>query len=101
LPASAFSDASMAAPSLKPGAGTAGGVSAAWHSNVHVSGMWSINEDRNSWVYLDNGGWKRLSGQSISGIVALTMVAAHAYENNSISSLYEGDDGQISQLYVW
>jgi hypothetical protein len=101
LPVAALANASMAAPSLKPGAASAGGVAAAWHSNVHVSGLWSVNQDRNSWVHLDNGGWKRLSAQSISGVVALTMVAAHAYENNSVSSLYEGDDGQISQLYVW
>jgi hypothetical protein len=101
LPTAVMTDASMAAPSLKPSAAVAGGIAAAWHSNVHVDGLWSINQDRNSWVYLDNGGWKKLSTQSPSGIVALTMVAAHAYEKHSVSSLYEADDGQISQLYVW
>jgi hypothetical protein len=101
LSAAVMADASMAAPSLKPGVGGAGGVAAAWHSNVHVQGMWSINQDRNSWVYLDDSGWKKLSTQSPSGIVALNMIAAHAYEKNSVSSLYEADDGQISQLYVW
>jgi hypothetical protein len=101
LSTAVLADASMAAPSLKPGAAAAGGIAAAWHSNVHVDGLWSINQDRNSWVYLDNGGWKKLSTRSPSGIVALTMVAAHAYEKHSVSSLYEADDGQISQLYVW
>lgn len=94
--------ASQQAPSLRPGAGRAGGAAAAaWHSNVHVVGLWSINQDRNAWVYLDDAGWRKLSGGSESGLVAMNMLAAHAYQLGSTTSLYEGDDGSISQLYVW
>ena len=89
------------APSLRPDSSNAGAVAATWQSNVHVIGLWSINQDRNTWVYLDNVGWRRLSGASESGLVSMNMLAAHAYQLGSSSSLYEGDDGNISQLYVW
>jgi len=93
---------SLQAPSLRPGnAGGAGAVSATWQSNVHVMGLWSINQDRNCWVYLDNVGWRNLSGASESGLVAMNMLAAHACQLGSTTSLYEEDDGRISQLYVW
>jgi hypothetical protein len=76
-------------------------ANAAWHDNATVAGLWSINEDRNSWLYLNGDGWKKLSVASPSGVVALTMLASHAYEKGAISAVYEGDDAQVSQLYVW
>jgi hypothetical protein len=68
---------------------------------VRVVGLWAINQDRNAWVYLDNVGWRKLSGTSESGLVSMNMLSAHAYQLGSSSSLYEGDDGSINQLYVW
>jgi len=89
------------APSLRPATTAAGAVTATWQSDVHVSGMWSINQDRNAWVYLDTVGWRKLSNASESGLVSISMIAAHAYQLGSTSSLYEADDGSIAQLYVW
>ena len=93
--------ATMAAPSLRPSAGAAAGVAATWQSNVHVAGLWSINQDRNCWVYLDTVGWRNLSGASESGLVSLNMLASHAHQLGSSTSCYEEDDGRISQIYVW
>ena len=93
---------SLQAPSLRPGGtGASGAARTTWQSNVHVIGLWSINQDRNCWVYLDNVGWRNLSGDSESGLVAMNMLAAHAYQLGSPSYLYEEDDGRISQLYIW
>ncbi|HVL21468.1 MAG TPA: hypothetical protein VM422_10890 [Amaricoccus sp.] len=89
------------APALRPASAGAGGVAATWQSNVHVAGLWSINEDRNCWIYIDTVGWRKLSTTSESGLVALNMLAANAYQQNAVASCYEGDDGQISQIYVW
>lgn len=99
--AMARGDAAIAAPSLRPGNVGAGAVTATWQSNVHVVGLWSINQDRNCWAYLDTVGWRNLSGASESGLVAMNMLAAHAYQQGSSSSFYEEDDGRISQIYVW
>lgn len=89
------------APSLRPASAGAGGATATWQSNVHVAGLWSINQDRNCWTYLDTVGWRRLSEASESGLVAMNMLASHAYQLNATASLYEADDGRIAQLYVW
>jgi hypothetical protein len=97
----AGSASASTAPSLRPTTTAAGAVTATWQSNAHVSGMWSINQDRNAWVYLDTVGWRRLSDASESGLVAMNMIAAHAYQQGVTSNLYEGDDGRIAQLYVW
>jgi hypothetical protein len=94
--------ASLQAPSLRPERiGAASGVAETWHSNVHVVGLWSINQDRNCWVYLDTAGWRNLSGASETGLMVMNMLAAHAYQTASATSLYEENDGPISQLYVW
>ena len=42
-----------------------------------------------------------ISDASESGLVAMNMIASHAYQLGTTSSLYEGDDGRIAQLYVW
>jgi hypothetical protein len=97
----AGSASASTAPSLRPATTAAGAVTATWQSNVHVSGMWSINQDRNAWVHLDTVGWRKLSDASESGLVAMNMIAAHAYQLGATSNLYEGDDGRIAQLYVW
>ena len=101
-PAGALEAAAMSAPSMLPGAVGAGGVAATWRSNVHVTGLWSINQDRNCWAYFDSGiGWRRLSATSESGLVSLNMLAANAYEMNAVTNAYEENDGSISQMYVW
>lgn len=93
--------ASMSAPSLRPGTAGVGAVTATWRSNVHVTGTWSINQDRNCWAYLDAVGWRNLSGTSESGLVSMNMLASHAYAEGTLANCYEGDDGRITQLYVW
>jgi hypothetical protein len=97
----AMSTAALTAPSLRPASAGAGAVAATWQSNVHFAGMWSINQDRNCWGYLDTVGWRNLSGASESGLVSLNMLATHAYQSNAIANCFEEDDGRISQIYVW
>jgi hypothetical protein len=101
LPPIATAAASLTAPSLRPGGTSAGAVAATWQNNVHVLGMWSINQDRNAFAYLDTVGWRGLSGASPSALVAMNMLAAHAFQTGAIASMHEADDGRISQLYVW
>ncbi|MBL8907935.1 MAG: hypothetical protein JNM20_14780 [Rhizobiales bacterium] len=100
--AEALESASMAAPSLLPGAVGAGAAAAAWRNNVRITALWSINQDRNCWAHFDNSiGWRKLSTKSESGLVSLNMLSANAYQMNAITSAYEENDGTISQMYVW
>jgi hypothetical protein len=72
-----------------------------WNNYAHINALWSINQDRNSWVGIAGIGWKKLSTSSESGIVALTMLAATAKEKNSLVYYREESDARIHEFYVW
>lgn len=70
-----------------------------WQSNRRVTGLWTINEDRNAWAYFDGLGWRKVSPDNdnifLDMLAQLTAAKAAArpvnfYENN----------GVIKQLYV-
>jgi hypothetical protein len=91
---------SDAAPSLPVGTAIAAGVSA-WQKHKRITGLWSINQNRNSWVAVDGVGWKKLVNNSDSAIVALTMLSSHAREKGSTVNYREESDGMIYEMYVW
>ncbi len=89
-----------AAPSLSLKEGEAVGVTA-WLNNKKINGLWSINQNRNSWIGVEGIGWKKLANNSDSAIVALTMLSAHAREKGSVVNYREEGDGMIHEMYVW
>jgi hypothetical protein len=91
-----------ATPTLTPGtlASQEGGVMT-WLNDKRVSALWSINQNRNSWVYITGVGWKRLATNSDSAVVALTMLAAHAKQKQTPYNYREEADGLIHETYVW
>jgi hypothetical protein len=89
-----------AAPSLRPAEGMSAGITA-WQNNKRITGLWAINQNRNSWVYVDTVGWKKLANNSDSAIVALSMLGAHAREKSSVVNYREENDGMIREMYVW
>jgi len=80
--------------------GVDGIVNTGWHSNCHVVGLWTIDQDRNAWAYFDCvGGWRKISADNdnIFFNMLAQLIAAKAagrpvnfYEENSV----------IKQLYV-
>jgi len=89
-----------AAPSFLPVEGVGAGVTV-WLNNKRITGLWSLNQNRNSWVYVDTVGWKKLANNSDSAIVALSMLGAHAREKASAVNYREESDGMIREMYVW
>jgi len=89
-----------AAPSILPAEAISAGVTA-WLNNKKFTGLWSINQVRNSWVYVDGVGWKKLANNSDSAIVALTVLGSHAREKASVVNYREESDGMIHEMYVW
>ncbi len=89
-----------AAPSL-PAAESLGADITAWLNNKKINALWTINQNRNSWVSIEGIGWKKLANNSDSAIVALTMLGAHAREKGSIVNYREEADGMIHEMYVW
>jgi hypothetical protein len=105
--------AATAAPTLSPppgaesigtaaaaGAAQVGGVTV-WQPNRTVNALWSINQDKNSWVGFAGAGWMKLSTASSSGVVAMTMLASHAVITQTWVGVRTEADGMIHEMYVW
>ena len=97
---SALAGIGDAAPSITVLDGATGGITA-WQNNKRINGLWSINQNRNSYASISGIGWKKLVNNSDSAIVALTMLSAHAREKNSPVNYREESDGMIYEMYVW
>jgi len=96
----AQSSANEAAPSLRPAEAASAAITA-WQNNKRISGLWSINQNRNSWVFVDGIGWKKLANNSDSAIIALSALSAHARERGSVVNYRDESDGMIREVYVW
>jgi len=109
------SDASAsAAPTAQPpaqvqaafggGAAAAGAADAStttWLNSQKVTALWSINENRNSWVGLSGKGWVKLANNSDSAVVALTMLASHAKQMQTVVNCRQESDNMIHEIYAW
>lgn len=73
----------------------------AWQTNKKIVALWSDTGNRNSWIYIDGVGWKKLVNTSDSSIMTLTALAAHAKQLGSLVNYREEADGMIYELYVW
>ena len=71
-----------------------------WHTGKKITSLWSIDENRNSWIGVPGLGWKKLANNSDSAVVALTMLASHAKLTGRNVDIKE-DSGQITEMYVW
>ena len=71
-----------------------------WQSNARVLGLWTVNQERNAWVYFDALGWRKVSSETdtvfydmLSQLIAAKASARPVtfYEENSV----------IKQTYVF
>jgi hypothetical protein len=91
----------QASPSLPMTAGVAGAGVSAWQNTKKVEALWTINEDRNSWMGVSGIGWRKLAPSNETALCALTMLAAHARFANATINYREEADGQVHEIYVW
>jgi hypothetical protein len=78
-----------------------GGGGTTWNTDKRVRGLWSTNQNRNSWVYLTDIGWKKLVNNSDTSIVAMTILAANARQTQTRIDTREEADGMIYEIYLW
>ncbi|MBS1839965.1 MAG: hypothetical protein JSS69_07565 [Acidobacteria bacterium] len=79
-----------------------GGVTATtWLNNQKVTALWGIAENRNSWMALSGPGWVKLANNSDTAVVALTKLASHAKELQTIVNCRQEADGMIHEIYAW
>src|SRR5262245_49744920 len=88
------------APSAMPPAQAAAGATV-WQSDKRVSALYSINQNRNSWVLVQDIGWKKLANTSDSSVVALSILSASAKQTQTRYDYREEADGMIHEIYVW
>lgn len=100
-PPAAMMSSADAGPTLQVSGNGAAAAIGAWNNSKRVTALWTINQNRNSWMHVDTVGWKRLSTASESGVVALTRLAAHARERNSVVNYRDEADGMVHEIYVW
>jgi hypothetical protein len=93
--------ATQAAPTLPiTGTGAGAGVSA-WQNNKKIDALWTISEDRNSWMGVTTIGWRKLAPGTETSLVAMTMLAAHARATGAPINYRDESDNLVHEIYVW
>ena len=95
-----------AAPTAEPpSAAESGGIGAVgasvWVNNKKINALWSINENRNSWVGVAGVGWVKLANNSDSAIVAMTILGANARQTQGVVNYRQESDNMIHEMYIW
>ncbi len=72
-----------------------------WINGKKINALWTINENRNSWMSVAGTGWVKLANNSDSAIVALTMLAASARQTQTPVNYRQESDTMVHEMYVW
>ena len=72
----------------------------AWQNGKKIIALWSKNQNRNVWTYVQGIGWRKLASDSDNVNINFTTLAAHAKSTNSNVNFLE-DGKTIKEMYVW
>ncbi len=76
------------------------GVEAEWLYNRRILGVWTIDQDRNAWAYIEGTGWKRISADNDNILFdMLAQIIAAKAGNRPCSIRQQG--GYIREIYVF
>lgn len=79
----------------------AGAVTATWRTNVQITALWTVDEVRNAFAYINGVGWKKIYNGRDGAFSALVTLAAQARETGHNVSVREEPDGMIYEIYLW
>jgi C1A family cysteine protease len=71
-----------------------------WRSNVRVAGLWTINQDRNAWAYMDGFGWRKISAENDNILFDMLAQLIAAKAKGGVVSFYE-EQSVIKQIYAF
>lgn len=74
-------------------------ISQGWLTNKSIIGLWTIDQDRNAWVYVNDEGWKKIAYDNDNIFYDMLTELSSAKASNSTVSMYISDN-VITQLYV-
>lgn len=75
-----------------------------WQNGKRITGLWTINENRNAWVWIDGLGWRKLARDDDSVFDAMLNVCTAAYIGNRTVNFREvgtGGNIEIHEIYAW
>jgi C1A family cysteine protease len=70
-----------------------------WLNNKTIVGLWTIDQDRNAWVYVSDIGWRRIAFDNDNIFFDLLAQLSTAKAGHRPVNLFE-DQGIITQVYV-
>jgi len=68
-------------------------------NNTRVIGLWTIDQDRNAWAYLQGAGWRKIAWDNDNILFDLLRLLAAAKEGARPINVYQ-NSGVIKQIYV-
>jgi subtilisin family serine protease len=74
-------------------------VTLIWRNNVKVRGLWTINQDRNAWIYVDGLGWRRISPENDNIFLDMLIQLITAKTGNRPVNILE-QINTIKQIYL-
>jgi hypothetical protein len=74
---------------------------AIWRRDQQITGLWSKNEPRNSWISIAGVGWRKLANANDSVTAALTVLASQAIATGRHVDCREESDRMIHEIYLW
>jgi hypothetical protein len=75
-----------------------------WQNGKKILGLWTINENRNAWVWVDTLGWRKLAHDDDSIFTSMLAVCTTAYHANRPVNFREvgvGGNIEIWEIYSW
>ena len=67
-----------------------------------IQALWANEEESNAWVWLSDGGWRKLDDRNRDACTNLLALAAQAKTQNALVSVHEefrGDKWFITEIY--
>jgi C1A family cysteine protease len=80
--------------------GVAGIENTGWQSNRRVTGLWTIDQDRNAWAYFDGLGWRKISPDNDNIFFDMLAQLSAAKAAARPVNFYE-QQSVIKQVYVF
>jgi hypothetical protein len=73
---------------------------AVWQTDKRVTGIYTTYHPRNSWMFINGIGWKRVATANDSTQETMNMLASHCREK-ACRIDYAEENGLVTEIYVW
>jgi hypothetical protein len=75
-----------------------------WQNGKKITGLWTDNNDKNAYVWVDGLGWRKISILTDAQFQSMLAICIAAYSGNRFVDFFEfGVQGDIyiTEIYSW